>query len=151
MSDIAAAQLQAEIGITRESEWLLVDQAMISGFADVTRDHQFIHVDPVRASETPFGGTIAHGFLILSLLSFLQETTVDFGDLKVRMGVNYGFDRIRFMSPVRSGRHIRLISQLATVEPKAESIFQLTHDVTVEIEGEDKPALKALWITRLTF
>src|ERR1700761_324064 len=102
---MAAAQstlLQERIGQTQVSDWLLVDQAMIDLFADATGDHQFIHIDPERAARTPFGGTIAHGFLLLSLLPRLQAGMERPWPGEVRMGVNYGFERVRFVSPVRS-------------------------------------------------
>lgn len=143
------SQLTEQIGKTRRSDWLLVDQSMIGRFADVTLDRQFIHVDPERAAETPFGGPIAHGFLVLSMLSYLQGSITDLGSLDAKMGVNYGFDRIRFISPVRAGKRVRLASTLVSVDEKRTLVLQLTHDVTVEIEGEDKPALKASWISQL--
>ena len=150
MSDPFSA-IRADIGETRRSDWLLVDQVMIDRFADATLDHQFIHVDPVRAVQTPFGGTIAHGFLTLSLLSFLQESIAGAQLGQIRMSVNYGFDRVRFISPVRSGRHVRAVSTLVQLEEKGPLTVQLTHDVTVEIQGEDKPAMSAAWLTRLMF
>jgi acyl dehydratase len=150
MSDPLSA-LRGELGLTLYSDWVVVDQAMIDSFAEATRDHQFIHVDPARAAKTPFGGTIAHGFLSLSLLSFLQESISRPVMRELKMGVNYGFDRIRFLSPVKSNSHIRLASKLITIDEKAPLTFQLTHDIEVEIQGMDKPALKAAWITRLSF
>ena len=143
--------LREEVGATLHSDWLVVDQAMIDCFAETTRDRQFIHVDPARAAATPFGGTIAHGFLILSLLSFLQESIPRPLMNDRKMGVNYGFDRVRFISPVRSGSSIRIASKLIDIEEKAPLTFQLTHDIEVEIQGGEKPALKAAWITRLMF
>ena len=146
-----ASVLRAQIGQTRHSEWMLIDQAMINVFADVTRDHQFIHVDPERAAQSPFGGTIAHGFLVLSLLSHLQESMAG-DDLKyVKMSVNYGFDRVRFISPVRSGSRIRAAATLAKIEQKGASALQLTHETVVEIENQAKPAMQALWLTRLIY
>ena len=127
------------------SEWITVDQDRINVFADATEDHQFIHVDAALAAQTPFGGTIAHGFLSLSLLSrmaadvmLVPETT--------RMGVNYGFDRVRFLAPVRAGKRVRGHFTLVAFEEKRPGQYQFSHDVTVEIEGEDKPALQATWI-----
>lgn len=135
---------RAEIGQPRTSDWLTVDQAMIDAFADVTDDHQFIHTDPVRAAATPFGGTIAHGFLLLSLLPRLADRVEP--PPKMTMGVNYGFERIRFVSPVRSGSRIRGVTTLESLEEKSAGQFLSTFAVTVEIEGQDKPALIATWL-----
>jgi acyl dehydratase len=142
-------QTQAEIGETRKSEWLLIDQDMIDSFAEVTRDEQFIHIDPKRAAVTPFGGTIAHGFLVLSLLSYLMSP--DSPPKGIKMGVNYGFDRIRFIAPVRSGSRIRSVSELKAVDEKKPGQFEYIHDVLIEIEGLDRPALQARWITQAFF
>ncbi len=128
------------------SDWLLIDQQMIDAFADVTGDRQFIHVDPVAAATTPFGGTIAHGFLTLSLLSRLAAGATFVPDT-LRMAVNYGFERVRFLSPVRSGRRIRARFTLASAVEKHPGQWQFVHDVTVEIENEPKPALQAAWIS----
>ena len=128
------------------SEWLTVDQSMIDRFADATNDHQFIHVDPARAlAETPFGGTIAHGFLSLSLLSTLAYDAMPGVD-RTRMGVNYGFDEVRFLTPVKSGARVRGSFQLAALKERAVSL-QSTWNASVEIEGAPKPALVARWIT----
>jgi acyl dehydratase len=128
------------------SDWLVVDQSMIDTFADATLDHQFIHVDPARAlSETPFGGTIAHGFLTLSLLSVLAFGALP-GVRRTRMGINYGFDRVRFMNPVKSGARVRGKFQLVGLTERAVSV-QSAWNATVEIEGALKPALVAHWIT----
>jgi acyl dehydratase len=143
--------LHEEVGVTFRSDWLLVDQAMIDRFAEATRDRQFIHVDPARAAQTPFGGTIAHGFLTLSLLSCLQESIPRPVMGSIKMAMNCGFDRIRFIVPVPSGSKIRLAYTLTHIEEKAPHTFQLTHDAEVEIEGAEKLALKAAWITRLVF
>ena len=134
-------------------EWFQVTQEMINGFADLTHDHQFIHVDPERAKATPFGGTIAHGFLTLSLLTHLiasipRDTSVRMEG--VMMGVNYGFDKVRFISPVKAGSRIRASGVTKAVELKGNAISS-TRTITVEIEGEDKPALIADWITRVFF
>jgi acyl dehydratase len=127
------------------SDWIEVTQDRIQAFADATEDQQFIHIDPALAAQTPFGGTIAHGFLSLSLLSrmaadvmLVPETT--------KMGVNYGFEKVRFLSPVRSGKRVRGRFVLVAFEEKRPGQYQFAHDVTVEIEGEDKPALIATWI-----
>ena len=131
-----------EVGV---SDWILVDQARIDAFADVTEDHQFIHVDPQAAAKTPFGGTVAHGFLTLSLLSRMAaDAMTRLEDAK--MGVNYGLDRVRFLAPVRSGKRVRGRFTLTRFEEKRPGQYQFTHAVTVEIEGEDKPALLADWI-----
>ncbi|MDP9412652.1 MAG: MaoC family dehydratase [Pseudomonadota bacterium] len=131
-----------EIGV---SDWLLVDQAAIDAFAEVTQDHQFIHVDPEAAARTPFGGTVAHGFLTLSLLSRMAAV-VTLRPEGLRMAVNYGFERVRFIAPVRGGKRVRGRFVLAKAEEKRPGQWQFMHQVTVEIEGEDKPALAADWI-----
>ena len=140
--DEIKARLGGEVGV---SEWILVDQARIDSFADVTEDHQFIHVDPEAAAKTPFGGTIAHGFLTLSLLSRMAADAMLRPD-NVKMGVNYGFERVRFLAPVRSGKRVRGRFVLASFEEKRPGQYQFVHTVTVEIEGEEKPALIADWI-----
>lgn len=132
----------SEIGV---SEWILVDQARIDAFADITEDHQFIHVDPERAAKTPFRGTVAHGFLTLSLLSRMAEGVMLRPD-SLRMAVNYGFDKVRFMAPVRSGKRVRGRFKMLSAEEKRASQWQITYEVTVEIEDEEKPALIADWI-----
>ncbi|MGV1789823.1 Nodulation protein N [Rhizobium lusitanum] len=133
-----------EIGV---SDWITVDQTMIDTFADATLDHQFIHVDPERAkAETPYGGTIAHGFLTLSLLSAMNYSALP----KIReqtMGINYGFEQIRFMSPVKCGARVRGRFKLAETRLRGASMLMLTYDVTVEIENERKAALTATWTT----
>ena len=136
------ARVGSEIGA---SDWLLVDQAAIDAFAAVTQDHQFIHTDPEAAAKTPFGGTVAHGFLSLSLLSRMAADVMLVPE-GLRMAVNYGFDRVRFIAPVRSGKRVRGRFALTGAEEKRPGQWQLVHDVTVEIEGEDKPALTATWI-----
>jgi acyl dehydratase len=140
--------LRATIGTVRHSDWMLVDQTMIDRFADATLDHQFIHVDPARAAATPFGGTVAHGFLTLSLLSHLDASIPRPELPPLKMGVNYGLDRVRFVSPVRSGSRIRAAATLTGIEEKSPGLFQQTMDMVVEIEGQEKPALIAIWLTR---
>lgn len=141
-TDELKALVGAEVGL---SDWILVDQARIDRFADVTEDWQFIHVDPARAAATPFGGTIAHGFLSLSMLSRLADGVVP--RLKdVRMGVNYGFDKVRFMNPVRAGKRIRGRFTLMAADERLPGQWTCKYGVRVEIEGEDKPALVAEWI-----
>ncbi|MGF0539227.1 MaoC family dehydratase [Agrobacterium sp. ES01] len=137
-----------EVGV---SDWMTVDQKRIDAFADATDDHQFIHTDPVRAAaETPFGGTIAHGFLTISLLS-----TMNFNCLPTireqTMGINYGFDKVRFMSPVRTGKRIRGHFVLAEARFRGAGMLMTTYEVSIEIEGERKPALTANWITIIQF
>ena len=135
-------QIGREIGV---SDWLVVDQARINAFADATEDRQFIHVDPAAAAQTPFGGTIAHGFLSLSLLSRMAAEAMLLPD-GLKMAVNYGLDRVRFLAPVKSGKRVRGRFVLDSVEEKAPGQILLRHTVTVEIEGEDKPALTAVWL-----
>lgn len=134
-----------EVGV---SSWLLVDQERIQAFADTTEDRQFIHVDPQAAAQTPFGGTIAHGFLTLSLLSRMAAEAMLIPD-DFRVIVNYGLDRVRFLAPVRSGSRVRGRFLLDSIEEKARGQILLRHLVTVEIEGEDRPALSAAWLTLL--
>jgi acyl dehydratase len=140
--DEIRSRVGEEVGV---SSWISVDQARIDAFAEATEDHQFIHVDPEAAAQTPFGGTIAHGFLTLALLSrFAAEATLLPEGLK--MGVNYGFDRVRFLAPVRSGKRVRGRFTLDSAEEKAPGQWLMRHRVTVEIEGEEKPALTAEWL-----
>jgi acyl dehydratase len=134
-----------EIGL---SSWIAIDQSRIDAFAGATEDRQFIHVDPDAAARTPFGGTIAHGFLTLSLLSRMAAETVLVPDT-TKMVVNYGLDRVRFLAPVRSGKRIRGRFTLDGVEEKSAGQILLRHVISVEIEGEDKPALSAVWLTLL--
>ncbi|MCY3690201.1 MAG: MaoC family dehydratase [Gammaproteobacteria bacterium] len=132
-----------EVGVT---DWLTIEQERIDQFADATDDHQYIHVDAERAAQTPFGGTIAHGFLTLSLLSALSSRG---GGLKLEntvMGINYGLDRVRFVNPVRSGQRIRARFNLSSAEEKTPGRYLTRYAVTVEIEGEEKPALVADWL-----
>lgn len=144
---VPAAQLAAlvgkEVGV---SDWFALDQARIDAFADITEDWQFIHVDPVKAKATPFGGTIAHGFLVLSMLSRLIEGrgVVLQG---VYMGVNYGFDKVRFVSPVRAGARIRGRFVLSEAKERDRGQWMLRYAVTVEVEGGAKPAVTAEWLT----
>jgi acyl dehydratase len=143
--DEIRSKVGQEVGV---SDWILVDQARIDSFADVTEDPQFIHIDPVRAAQTPFGGTIAHGFLSLSLLSRMAADAMLRPD-GIKMGVNYGFEKVRFIAPVGSGKRVRGRFVLASFAEKRPGQFQFTHSVTVEIEGEDKPALIADWIGQI--
>ena len=127
------------------SSWLTIDQQRIDEFADATEDRQFIHTDPEAAAQTPFGGTIAHGFLSLSMLSRMAAEGMLVPD-NLKMAVNYGLDRVRFIKPVQSGKRIRGRFRLDSVEEKAPGQLLLRHTVTVEIEGEEKPALTAEWL-----
>ena len=131
-----------EVGV---SNWIAIDQARIDQFAEATEDRQFIHVDPVAAAQTPFGGTIAHGFLSLSLLSRMGAEAMLVPD-GLKIAVNYGLDRVRFLAPVRSGSRVRGRFILDSLEEKAPGQLLMRHNVTVEIEGEDKPALTAVWL-----
>lgn len=140
------ALLGEEVGLSR---WFLMDQERVGLFADVTEDQQFIHVDPEKAKATPFGGTIAHGFLTLSMLSAMAEEAVPLVDGLIH-SVNYGFDRIRFISPVSTGKRIRGRFELIAISVGTGEITQ-TMKVTIEIENNDKPALVAEWITRHYF
>ena len=137
-----ASKVGQEVGV---SDWILIDQARIDAFADVTEDPQFIHIDPEAAAKTPFGGTIAHGFLTLSLLSRMAADAM-LRPADVKMGVNYGFEKVRFLAPVRAGKRVRGRFALERFDEKRPGQWQFTHRVTVEIEGEDKPALIADWI-----
>jgi acyl dehydratase len=140
--DTIRSKIGQDVGV---SDWIAVDQARIDAFAEATEDRQFIHLDPAAAAQTPFGGTIAHGFLSLSLLSrmaadamLVPETT--------SMAVNYGLDRVRFVAPVRAGKRVRGRITLDGADEKAPGQLLLRHTVTIEIEGEDKPALTAQWL-----
>jgi acyl dehydratase len=132
-----------ELGV---SDWFLIDQSRVNAFADVTLDHQFVHVDPERARKTPFRGTIAHGFLTLSLLVHLCLPFIP--ELANRkLVVNYGFDKVRFAAPVKVGKRIRAASTLGEVSERKLGQVIMRIDVTVEVEGEDKPALVAEWLS----
>ena len=130
------------------SEWMLIDQDRVNKFAEATGDFQFIHVDPERAKLTPFGGPIAHGFLSLSLLPVLTAQA-DLPRLDgIKMGVNYGGNKTRFIAPVKVGKRVRGHFKMLSLEEKRPGQFQQTMEFTLEIEGEDKPALMAEWITQ---
>ena len=141
LADLAALAGQ-EIG---RSDWVAIDQSRIDLFAQATGDAQWIHVDPARAAAGPFGTTVAHGFLTLSLLSELSAAAFAIED--VRMGLNYGLDRVRFPSPVPVGSRLRAMCVLDRFEP-IEGGAQLTMTVTIEREGSAKPACVAAWVTR---
>jgi acyl dehydratase len=141
--DEIRSRVGSEVGV---SDWLVIGQERIDAFAKATEDRQFIHVDPAAAAQTPFGGTVAHGFLTLSLLSRMAAEAMLVPD-GLKMAVNYGFDRVRFLAPVRSGKRVRGRFVLDSVQEKAPGQSLMRHNVTVEIEGEDKPALTAQWLT----
>ena len=146
MKTVVASELQGLVGTEiGTSEWITVAQDRINQFADVTEDHQFIHINEDMAKMTPFGGTIAHGFLTLSLLSKFSESSglVIEG---VKMGVNYGFERVRFLAPVPSGSKVRGRFSLKDAVEKKPGQHLLTYEVTVDIEGHEKPALIADWL-----
>jgi acyl dehydratase len=146
-NEITIEALKAQIGgAPLTSSWMMIDQSRIDQFADVTEDHQFIHIDEKRAKEeTPFGGTIAHGFLTLSVLSaFTMEVSPNL--VGTRMGINYGFDKIRFLSPVKSGSRVRAHFKTMEVTEKSPTNILTKTEVTVEIEGETRPALIAQWL-----
>ncbi len=146
ISQVPAAELAAMVGQSFVSRWMTVTQERIDAFAKITEDEQFIHVDPKRSAETAFGGTIAHGFLTLSLLSAMAYSALP-RIQGAAHGVNYGFDRVRFVRPVPSGSRVRGHFTLRAVTPRSAREWQLIYDVSVEIEGKPKPALAATWIT----
>ena len=140
--DTIRAKVGTDLGA---SDWIEVTQDRINLFADATEDHQFIHIDQALAAQTPFGGTIAHGFLSLSLLSRMAADVMLVPD-STRMAVNYGLDRVRFIAPVRAGSRVRGRFTLDAVDDKAPGQLLLRHTVTVDIEHHDKPALTAQWL-----
>jgi acyl dehydratase len=143
---ITVEEMSARVGDAFVSPWMEVTQAMIDTFAEATGDHQFIHVDPVRAAATPFGGTIAHGFLSLSLMPVLAQQAVPRIE-GVRMGVNYGGNKVRFLTPVRSGKQVRGNFELLKLAERKPGVWEQVIEYTLEIEGEEKPALIAEWIS----
>ena len=140
--DDLARRIGSEIGV---SQWIVVTQPLVDQFAQATHDHQFIHLDPAAAAATPFGGTIAHGFLTLSLLSVMAYEVVPAIEGRV-MGVNYGFDRVRFVTPVSTGSRVRGRFTLRELTKRSATDIQMRTAVAVEIEGSDRPALVADWI-----
>lgn len=146
MDTITVEQMAATIGIEHLSDWVEVTQEMIDKFADATDDRQFIHVDPERAAATPFGGTIAHGFLTLSLMPMLAERTGAPEIAGLKMGVNYGGNKVRFLTPVRSGKRGRGRFKLLGFAERKPGVWEQRTEYTLEIEGEPKPALIAEWI-----
>ncbi len=149
--EISLAEVKDEIGVERHSRWFTVSQARIDAFADATEDHQFIHTDPVRAAaESPFGGTIAHGFLSISLLSAMNYDALP----RIReqtMGINYGFEKLRFIAPVKCDARVRGRFILQEARFRGAGMLMTTYDVAVEIENEKKPALTATWVTIIQF
>jgi acyl dehydratase len=140
---IPKAELLALAGTELEpTSWFLVDQERVNQFADATDDHQFIHVDPERAAQTPFGGTIAHGLLSLSLLPALFGEVAPSPEGLV-MALNYGYDKVRFIDPVRVGSEVRLLSKVTAVKEKQPGRFLVHTEITMEIRGGKKPALVA--------
>jgi acyl dehydratase len=127
-------------------EWFMLDQQRINEFAECTEDRQFIHIDEEKAAETPFGGTIAHGFLTLSMLSHIA-TQNGVTPENVVMGINYGFDKVRFLAPVRAGKRVRAHVEILDITPKDGNRFLIKQGITVEIEGEETPALVAEWLS----
>ena len=149
MPSLTPNEMKAQVGASATSDWVEVTQAMIDRFAEATGDHQFIHVDPDRAAQTPFGGTIAHGFLTLSLMPLLTSTADLPRVAGAKMGVNYGGNKVRFLTPVRSGSRVRGHFTLLSFDEKRPGQFQQTVEFSVEIEGQDKPALLAEWISQV--
>jgi len=147
MKIVEQSDLSSLIGtVIGQSDWVMIDQDRVNVFADVTEDHQFIHVNPEKAKMTPFGGPIAHGFLTLSLLSRFAESA----SITVKgavMGVNYGLESVRFLNPVAVDKKVRGVFTLKSVSEKKPGQILLTYNVTVEIDGVDKPALVADWLT----
>lgn len=142
-------ELSTKVGETiGTSEWVEVTQEKINQFADATGDHQFIHVNEEAAKMTPFGGTIAHGFLTLSLIPMLRAKSDCPRPEGVKMGVNYGGNKVRFLAPVRSGKRVRGHFKLLELVEKRPGQWQETMETTIEIEGEDKPALIAEWMSQ---
>jgi len=145
----SADELIAAIGQPLgETEWLTITQERVNTFAEATGDHQWIHVDPIRAKEGPFGACIAHGYLTLSLAAFFMPQLIE---VRMKMGVNYGTDKVRFPAPVKVGQRIRGKGELVAVEPTKDGGVQSTLRLTVEIEGSPKPACIADTISRYYF
>ena len=146
MDTITVQQMAESVGTERVSEWVEVTQKMIDTFAEATGDHQFIHVDPERAAQTPFGGTIAHGFLSLSLMPMLSAKTHTPRIAGMKMGVNYGGNKTRFIQPVRSGSRVRGRFKLLSFTERKPGVWEQVNEYTLEIEGAPKPAVIAEWI-----
>lgn len=148
MKLVAPAELPSFVGKDLgTSDWFQIDQERINAFADATKDHQFIHVNPELAKSTPFGGTIAHGYLTVSLLPFLQTSMADMIlPQGMKMGMNYGFDKLRFMAPVKTGKRVRARAKLLEAVEKKPGQWLLKFEYTIEIEDEAKPAMVAEWL-----
>lgn len=139
-------EMESQVGTKLPpGEWFEVDQERINTFADCTEDHQFIHIDEAAAAQTPFGGTIAHGFLTLSLMTKLCAENGVYPE-GIVMGVNYGLDKVRFLNPVRAGKRVRACSEILSVDRKDANRFLVKQAVTVEIEGEETAAIYAEWL-----
>jgi len=150
VATITVDEMKNRIGTETVSDWVEVTQQMIDKFADATGDHQFIHVNPQMAAMTPFGGTIAHGFLVLSLMPLLSSKVADAPQIEgVKMGINYGGNKVRFVTPVRSGSKVRGRFKLLEFAEKKPGQFQQTVEFTVEIDGVAKPAMIAEWISQI--
>lgn len=146
---IPANAIKEMVGqIVGTSSWVEITQERVNKFAEATGDFQFIHVDPEKAKLTPFGGTIAHGFLTLSLIPLLTMESDCPRAEGVKMGVNYGGNRTRFLAPVRVGKRVRGHFKLLEMDEKRPGQWQQTMEITVEIEGEDKPALLCEWVSQ---
>ena len=148
MKTVATSDIESYVGKSLgASDWFAIDQDRINSFADSTLDHQFIHVDPEKAKHTPFGTTIAHGFLTLSLLPFFQTTMAEMIVPEgLKMGMNYGFDKIRFLAPVKVDSEVRAVATLKEATEKKPGQFLFNVEMAVEIKGEEKPALLADWL-----
>jgi Acyl dehydratase len=143
--EMELADLREKVGQNvGTTDWFVMDQARIDAFADCTEDRQFIHTDPEAAKAGPFGGTIAHGFLTLSMLARFLQT--GFEKPNVKATINYGFDKVRFLTPVHSGKRVRGHFNLKELTEKRPGQWVMTVECTVEIEGTEKPALIADWI-----
>ena len=150
MPAFSADEIKTKVGEAMgTSDWIEVDQERINTFAECTGDHQFIHVNPDMAKMTPFGTTIAHGFLTLSLIPKMSYGDAAASIAGARMGVNYGLNKLRFIAPVKNGKKVRGHFKLVGYDEKSPGQHLLTQEVTVEIEGEDKPALVAETLTLL--
>lgn len=146
---VPKSELISSVGTKYEpSEWIDITQDRINTFADCTEDHQFIHVDEEAAAQTPFGSTIAHGLLTLSLLPKLIEGQGVVPENLV-MGLNYGFDKVRFLAPVRVGKRVRGHIEILSVDQKDDNRFLIKQGISVEIEGEETPALVAEWLNMM--
>jgi acyl dehydratase len=150
VATVTLDEMKNRVGEETVSEWVEVTQDMINKFAEATGDHQFIHVNPEAAAMTPFGGTIAHGFLTLSLMPLLSSKVKDAPRLDgVKMGVNYGGNKVRFITPVRSGSKVRGRFKLLEFAEKRPGQYQQTNEFTVEIEGAEKPTMIAEWMSQI--